>query len=59
MDGIPPHPLARLAHQRKTPAPSSRVAFTTWKHWTADDPLLPSGLLGPVTLRPARLVPLP
>ena len=42
------------------PRPSKeRVTFTTWKHWTADDPLLPSGLIGPVTLRSARLVPLP
>jgi len=37
----------------------SRVTFTTWKHWTANDPLLPSGLLGPVTLRAARLMALP
>ena len=37
----------------------SRITFTTWKHWNANDPLSPSGLLGPVTLRPARLVTLP
>ena len=30
------------------PSPTGRVAFTTWKHWTKDDPLLESGLLGPV-----------
>lgn len=42
------------------PRPSTeRVAFTTWKHWRATDPLRPSGLLGPVALYPARLVPLP
>jgi len=34
-----------------------RVTFTTWKHWTAGDPLMPSGLLGPVSLRCAGLVP--
>ncbi len=28
-----------------------RLTFTTWKHWTKEDPLLPSGLLGPVYLR--------
>jgi len=28
-----------------------RLTFCTWKHWRKDDPLLPSGLLGPVTLR--------
>lgn len=27
-----------------------RLAFTTWKHWTKDSPLQPSGLLGPVRL---------
>ncbi|KGO85941.1 hypothetical protein Q765_14020 [Flavobacterium rivuli WB 3.3-2 = DSM 21788] len=28
-----------------------RVAFTTWKHYDHDSPLLESGLIGPVTLR--------
>ncbi|MDB6056717.1 MAG: putative glycosylhydrolase, partial [Verrucomicrobiales bacterium] len=28
-----------------------RQAFTTWKYYTKDSPLLSSGLLGPVTLR--------
>jgi hypothetical protein len=33
------------------PRPSSgRFAFATWKHYTKDSPLLPSGLLGPVRL---------
>ncbi len=27
-----------------------RLTFTTWKHWNKDDPLLESGLLGPVVL---------
>jgi hypothetical protein len=27
-----------------------RESFATWKHYSADSPLLPSGLLGPVTL---------
>lgn len=30
--------------------PGRRVAFTTWKHYTKDSPLLASGLLGPVRL---------
>ena len=47
-----------LTSGQPRPQPA-RVTFTTWKHWTASDPLLPSGLLGPVTLRPARLVALP
>ncbi|MBT8036151.1 MAG: hypothetical protein KJO21_01285 [Verrucomicrobiae bacterium] len=39
------------------PRPSKkRITFTTWKHWNANDPLLPSGLIGPVTLRGARRV---
>ena len=32
------------------PRPTSRVAFTVWKHWTKDDPLMESGLLGPVRI---------
>ena len=36
---------------------SSRVSFATWKHWDKDDELLPSGLIGPVTLRCAKLTP--
>ena len=32
------------------PSPSGKRTFTTWKHWTKDDALLPSGLLGPVSL---------
>jgi hypothetical protein len=36
-----------LAHQ---PSPTGRVTFTTWKHWTKDDPLMESGLLGPVCI---------
>lgn len=31
-------------------SPTGRVSFATWRHWTADDPLQPSGLLGPVTV---------
>jgi hypothetical protein len=36
----------------------SRISFTTWKHWSKDDSLVPSGLLGPVSLRCARIIPL-
>jgi len=37
------------------PRPSPhRLTFATWKHFTKDSPLLPSGLLGPVTLRRSR-----
>lgn len=34
-----------------TERPSERTTFASWKHWDVDSPLLPSGLLGPVTLR--------
>jgi hypothetical protein len=36
---------------KKEPRPSSaRFTFATWKHYTKDSPLLPSGLLGPVSI---------
>ena len=30
-----------------------RITFTTWHHWSANEPLLESGLIGPVHLRTA------
>jgi hypothetical protein len=33
------------------PSPTGRVTFTTWKLWKKGEPLVESGLLGPVTLR--------
>jgi hypothetical protein len=39
------------------PSPSGRLTFTTWHHWTKDSRLLESGLLGPVTLRTAEIIP--
>jgi hypothetical protein len=32
------------------PSPTGRIAFSTWRLWKKDDPLQPSGLLGPVRL---------
>ncbi len=32
------------------PSPTGRLTFTSWRLWNKDDSLLPSGLLGPVTL---------
>jgi hypothetical protein len=41
------------------PRPSQqRKTFYTWKHWSEDDPLLASGLIGPVTLRVGQLQPI-
>ncbi|MBS7634325.1 hypothetical protein KEJ34_02340, partial [Candidatus Bathyarchaeota archaeon] len=34
----------------KPKPPTKRVAFTTWKHYNKDDPLLESGLIGPVKI---------
>ena len=39
------------------PSPTGRLTFTTWHHWTKDSPLLVSGLLGPVTLQTAEIIP--
>ena len=33
---------------------NKRHTFMTWKHYTAESPLLPSGLLGPVTVQTMR-----
>ena len=38
-----------LVEGRPRPSPG-RLAFSTWRHFAADSPLLPSGLLGPVRL---------
>ena len=38
------------------PSPTGRYTFTTWHHWTKDDALLESGLIGPVMLRVAEVV---
>jgi len=35
---------------RKSKPEDGRVTFTTWKHYKNDDPLLESGLIGPVKL---------
>jgi len=35
------------------PSPTGRLTFTTWHHWTKDDKLIESGLIGPVTLKVA------
>jgi hypothetical protein len=37
--------------QGKLKPSNGRIAFTTWKHYTKDSPLLESGLIGPVLLR--------
>jgi hypothetical protein len=41
----------------KPKPPGPRVAFTTWKHYGKDAPLLESGLLGPVVVRTALIRP--
>ncbi len=39
------------------PSPTGRLTFTTWHHWTKDDTLLESGLLGPVRLEVVEAIP--
>lgn len=36
------------------PSPTGQITFTTARHWKKDDPLLVSGLLGPVRLIPTE-----
>lgn len=43
----------------KPKPPGGRITFTTWKHYDKDDPLLESGLLGPVYVRVAEQRSLP
>ncbi len=40
------------------PSPTGRFTFTSWRLWKKDDALLPSGLLGPVTLQVTRSIPM-
>ena len=34
------------------PSPTGRFTFTSWRLWGKNDPLQPSGLMGPVTVKP-------
>jgi hypothetical protein len=57
-DGAPKSPWPDWV----TPGPvpkTGRLTFTTWRHYDAKSPLLPSGLLGPVTVRVAEQVKVP
>ena len=38
------------------PSPTGRYTFASWRLWHKDDPLQPSGLLGPVRIVPAAHV---
>lgn len=51
--GNDPHGITRLPDwylQGKPKPPGGRVTFATWRFYTKDEPLLASGLLGPVRL---------
>jgi hypothetical protein len=45
----------RLIGDEKLPE-DKRHTWAGWKHYSKDSPLLPSGLLGPVTIRTAQMV---
>jgi hypothetical protein len=40
------------------PSPTGRITFTSWRLWKKDEPLLESGLLGPVVLRAVPIIPI-
>ena len=40
------------------PSPTGRYSFTSWRLWKKDSPLQESGLLGPVRLQAAQVIPL-
>jgi hypothetical protein len=42
--------LPAWLYDRSRIGEKQRVSFTTWKHYSADSPLVPAGLLGPVRL---------
>jgi hypothetical protein len=41
------------------PSPTGRYTFTSWRLWRKDEPLQPSGLLGPVRIVPTETITLP
>ncbi|MBD0296297.1 MAG: glycosyl hydrolase family 43, partial [Flavisolibacter sp.] len=49
------HKLPDWYIEGKPKPAGGRVAFTTWKHYNKDAPLLESGLIGPVLLRTAMV----
>ena len=42
--------------QQGKPSPTGRLTFTSWRLWHKDDPLQPSGLIGPVVIHSAPVV---
>ncbi|MEP0766905.1 MAG: glycosyl hydrolase family 43 [Fimbriimonadia bacterium] len=58
------HPDGRLVEWPQwlldgSPSPTGRRTFSSWKLWRKDEPLQPSGLLGPVEVRAYARVELP
>ncbi len=58
--GVDPHGIVKLPGwylQGKPKPPGGRVTFATWRFYDADEPLVASGLLGPVRIwQPVRVV---
>jgi hypothetical protein len=44
--------------QQEKPSPTGRFSFTTHRLWKKKDKLVPSGLIGPVTLQPLAIIPI-
>lgn len=40
-----------IYNAKEIPADRKRITYTTWKHYNADSPLVPSGLQGPVKIK--------
>ncbi len=42
--------------QEDKPSPTGRFTLTTWRLWKKNDPLVESGLLGPLTLQATETI---
>jgi hypothetical protein len=45
--------------QKGQASPTGRFTFSSWRLWKKSDPLVESGLIGPVTVRAADTIPVP
>ena len=53
IDSGPPKAWPQWLLDGKPESHRARQTFSSWNHWNKNDPLFPSGLIGPVMLRPA------
>ena len=55
IEWLPSGGLAKWPQWLLDGSPNGRLTFTTWRHISKEMPLLPSGLLGPIT-QPAKWI---